>query len=223
VGFSSVDTKSNPDAPITIKSGDDAPLYDGRNDGLSRLDRSFYLGRAYVHWTITIEDRKTGWLAPNFYYKFRELLTHTTFRYALTCPIFCLMPDHMHLLWIGIEERSDQLKAMRFFRRQLAMPLNALGFDFQHQPYDHVLRDDERLEGPVQDLVEYIARNPERKQLVPMDGFRDHKFTGSLIPGYPELTLWQPDYWSRFWRTYSFLQTHRMFQQVDDGSDGMAK
>ena len=72
-------------------------LYEGRNDGLSRLDRGYYRGQAYVHWTITIQDRKTGWLVPIFYYKFRELLTHATFRYSMICPIYCLMPDHMHL------------------------------------------------------------------------------------------------------------------------------
>lgn len=182
--------------------------YAGRNDGLSRLDRGYYRGQAYVHWTITIQDRKTGWLVPIFYYKIRELLTHTMFRYSLTCPIYCLMPDHMHLLWIGILDQADQLNAMKFFRRQLSAPLTTLGFDLQHQPYDHVLQDDERLEASIENLVEYIARNPERKQLVAVDGFRDYKFTGSLIPGYPELNLWQPDYWTRFWRTYSFLRNN---------------
>lgn len=190
--------------------------YEGRNDGLSRLDRAYYRGQAYVHWTITIQNRKTGWLVPIFYYKFRELLTHTTFRYSMSCPIFCLMPDHMHLLWIGIDDRTDQLNAMKFFRKQLAIPLSALGFELQHQPYDHVLQDNERLEVSVESLVEYIARNPERKQLIPVDGFRDYKYTGNLIPGYPELTLWQSDYWPRFWRAYSFLRKNGTFRPFAD-------
>ncbi len=190
--------------------------FEGRNDGLARLDRGYYRGQAYVHWTITIQDRKTGWLVPIFYYKFRELLTHATFRYSITCPIYCLMPDHIHLLWIGIDDRADQIKAMKYFRKQLAIPLKALGYELQHQPYDHVLKDEERLEASVANLVEYIARNPERKQLVPVDGYRDYKFTGCLIPGYPELTLWQPDYWPRFWRTYSFLRKNGLFRPFAD-------
>jgi hypothetical protein len=24
--------------------------------------------------------------------------------------------------------------------------------------------------------------------------------TGAVIPGYPELKLWQPDFWPRYWR-----------------------
>jgi len=58
---------------------------------LKRLRDTFYHGQSYVHWTMTIENRKTGWLIPIFYYKFRELLTHTIFRYKICCPIFCLM------------------------------------------------------------------------------------------------------------------------------------
>jgi REP element-mobilizing transposase RayT len=83
-----------------------ANRFAGRGDHLFRLDREFYRGQAYVHWTINIEERQTGWLIPVFYYKFRELLTHTAFRYAVTCPIYCLMPDHMHLLWVGIADQS---------------------------------------------------------------------------------------------------------------------
>lgn len=187
-----------------------------QHDQLPRLDPGFYRGQAYVHWTMTIQDRRVGWLIPNFYYKFRELLTHTAFRYALTCPIYCLMPDHMHMVWLGIDDRTDQLKASKYFRKQVGEPLAKLGYELQHQPYDHVLRDDERKELAFTGLCEYIARNPERKGLVPQDGFRDYKFTGCLIPGYPELNLWQPDYWPRFWRTYSFLRRNGRFRPSDE-------
>ena len=183
-----------------------------RDDHLPRLNRAFYRGQAYVHWTMTMQDRRTGWLIPAFNYKFRELLTHTAFRYAIACPIYCQMPDHIHLLWVGINDQSDQLNAMRYFRKQLGLPLEKLGFQLQHQPFDHVLRDDERQEAAFAELAEYIARNPERKQLVPADGYRDYKFTGCLIPGYPELSLWQPDYWLRFWKTHSFLRKNGLFR-----------
>jgi len=186
------------------------------NEHLRRLEPSFYRGQAYVHWIMTIKDRRTGWLIPAFNYKFRELLTHTTFRYAFTCPIYCLMPDHIHLVWVGIDDQTDQRKASKYFRRQLAEPLKKLGFELQHQGYDHVLDDEERLEAAFTELVEYIARNPERKGLVPTDGFRDYKYTGCLIPGYPELTLWQPDFWPRFWRTYSFMRQHGLFRPSEE-------
>jgi len=191
-------------------------MWQQEKSNLPRLDPESYRGQAYVHWTMTIKDRQTGWLTPVFNYKFRELLTHTAFRYALACPIYCLMPDHIHMLWIGIDDRTDQLKASKYFRKQLGIPLSKLETEFQHQPYDHVLRDDERQEAAFQNLVEYIARNPERKGLVPVVGFRDYKYTGCLIPGYPELELWQEDFWPRFWRTYSFLRIKGLFRPSEE-------
>jgi putative transposase len=177
-------------------------------DYLRRLPAEYYRGQAYVHWTMTIEDRKQGWLLPIFYYKFREILAHTMFRYGLACPVYCCMPDHLHLLWIGILDGSDQRDAAKYFRKQLNPVLETLGARFQKQPYDHVLRDEERAQEAFENVVEYIARNPERADLVKADCFREYPFTGCLVPGYPELRPWQSDYWERFWRTYGYLRTH---------------
>ena len=186
------------------------PLHDGGY--LKRLPPEFYRGQAWVHWSLTIEDRKTGWLIPIFYYKFRELLTHTTFRYGLCCPIFCLMPDHIHLIWLGIRDSADQRLAMKFLRGQLNSVLEKLHVRLQDQPYDHVLRDGERQGIALQNVVEYIARNPERKQLVSLDGYRDYPYTGCLVPGYPDLRPFQPDFWDLFDRLTSKLRQQGMFQ-----------
>ena len=93
------------------------------------------------------------------------------------------MPDHIHMIWIGIDDRTDQRKASKYFRGHLSDPLAKLGFELQHQPFDHVLSDEERVESTFVNVVEYVARNPERKGLVPPSCFRDYKFTGCLIPG----------------------------------------
>jgi hypothetical protein len=47
---------------------------------LRRLPAEYYQGRAYVHWSMTIDERKTGWLIAPLCFKFREILTHTAFR-----------------------------------------------------------------------------------------------------------------------------------------------
>ena len=180
--------------------------FENRNDYLRRLPPEYYLGQAYVHWSMTIDGRKTGWLIPVLYYKFREVLTHTMFRYGLCCPIYCCMPDHIHLFWIGILDRSDQLRAAKFFRKQINLVLGKIGFALQQQGYDHVLQEDARERRAFEETAEYVARNPERAGLVPNDGFRKYPFTGCLVPGYPELTPWQSDYWDRFWRVYSYLR-----------------
>jgi len=186
------------------------------HEHLPRLEPEFYRGQAYVHWTMTIDGRKTGWLKPLFLYKFREILAHTLFRYALACPIFCLMPDHVHLVLIGIDDRSDQLKATKYLRKHVGEALGRIGFQFQHQPYDRVLRDDERLEGNFIELIEYIARNPERAGLIEPDTFASYKYSGCLLPGYPEMRLWDDQHWERFWRAYSFLRKNGLFRPAEE-------
>src|SRR5947209_17699907 len=124
----------------------------GRNDHLKRLPPENYRGQVYVHWTITMQDRKRGWLVPIFFYKFRELLTHTAFRYGLCCPIYCCMPDHLHLLWIGLLKGSDQRLAARYFHRHLNPILEKLGTRLQAESYDHVLREEERERGAFEEV-----------------------------------------------------------------------
>ena len=187
-----------------------------QHDYLRRLPPEHYRGQAHVHWSMTMEDRKTGWLIPAFHSQFREILTHTMFRYGLCCPIYCCMPDHIHLLWIGITNAADQRNAAKYLRKQLNPILEKLGARFQLQPYDHVLLEEERERNAFENVAEYIARNPERKGLVGPDRFRDYPFTGCLMPGYPELWLWQDDYWDRFWRVYAYLRQHGMIRNVQE-------
>ena len=180
-------------------------IYIGRNDHLRRLPPEHYRGRAYVHWSMAVQNRKTGWLVPIFYYKFREILAHTAFRYGICCPIYCCMPDHIHLLWVGVLETSDQLLAARYLHKQLNPILKKLGACLQRESYDHVLREEERQRTVFEGVFEYIARNPERAGLVKEEHFRDYAYTNCLMPGYPELMIWDTDFWTRFWRIYEYL------------------
>ena len=173
-------------------------------DHLRRLPREYYIGDAIVHWSINIRDRRQGWLTAPFLYRFRELLTHTMFRYGLACPVFCLMPDHFHMVWMGLCEGSDQLNAMKHFRPRCENSLQRIGFDLQDQAYDHVLKDEERRD--FHNACEYIARNPERASLVKNDEFASWKFSGCLVPGYPDLRPFENDYWDEFDKIISYLK-----------------
>ena len=55
-------------------------------------------------------------------------------------------------------------------------------------------------------VIEYVARNPERAGLVVEDQFASYAFTGCVIPGYPQMRLFEADSWERLWRTISFLK-----------------
>ncbi len=167
---------------------------------LPRLRPEHYQADAVVFWTLPIAHRATGWLNPMFHAAFRELMLHTAAREGLICPAYCLMPDHQHLVWMGLRSTSDQRKAMRFLRTHLAPHL--LPAKFQHQPYGHVLtmaeRQADRL-GPA--CADYVLLNSARAGLV--EDSRDWPYSGALIPGYPKVDPFEPGYWEWLWERYA--------------------
>jgi REP element-mobilizing transposase RayT len=164
---------------------------------MRRLSREHYRGFAFVLWNMTVAQRATGWLTTEFHLRFRELQLHALARHDLMCPAYCLMPDHMHMFWIGLSEGSDQHLAARFFRRHLSALLWRGGVSLQKQAWDVVLSEKERERGAVNATIFYIAENPVRKRLVA--DARDWAFSGVQVPGYPEMDWRAADFPDRLW------------------------
>ncbi|NNM28526.1 MAG: hypothetical protein HKO57_03335 [Akkermansiaceae bacterium] len=171
---------------------------------LKRLPKNYYQGAAWVHWVMTIDGRRTGWLDPGMHATFRETMLHTLARYRLVCPVYTLMPDHAHVMWCGCALSSDQLIASPFFRRAWSDALRHRGFALQKQPYDHVLLKKERDPHAFEDTCAYIMKNPERAKLV--EEWRDWEFGGSLVAGFPRLAPSDERFWPRFWKAYNGMR-----------------
>ena len=171
---------------------------------LPRLEPEAYQGFAVVFWTIPLERRATGWLNPDFHRVFRELLLHAAAREGLACPAYVLMPDHLHVVWMGLRQRSDQLRAMRFLRKYLDRELAARGasgqFELQKQSHDVVLREHERAQGAFAKACFYVFDNPSRAGLVEHPDQWPH--LGAVLPGYPFLKPLVEDFWPEFWKLY---------------------
>jgi REP element-mobilizing transposase RayT len=168
---------------------------------LPRLSADHYRGRSVVFWTHTIKHRARGWLDEDFHQRFRELILHVAIREQMLCPIYIMMPDHIHHVWMGVSAASDQQRASVFLRRHLESALTP--FQFQHQAYDHVLRERERKRNAFAATCAYIADNPARAGLI--TDARLWPFTGCMVPGYPSLHPLAPDFWVKFWRIYRAL------------------
>jgi len=126
-------------------------------------------------------------------------MLHTLVRYDLHCPVYCLMPDHVHFIWIGCSARSDQKLAATFFRRFTDGLLSPN--KWQQQCFDHVLREEEREHGAFQSVCHYIVENPVRKNLV--IHCEDFAYSGAVVPGFPDLTPRRADFWDVFWKIYN--------------------
>lgn len=166
---------------------------------LPRLAPEYYRGLAVVHWVMTADHRRTGWLTANFHAQCREALLHAMVRYKLLSPAYCLMPDHGHFVWMGIDEAADLALAAEFFRRQTNARLAPMSW--QKEPFDHVLREHERKRGAFGSVCQYILENPVRKGLVERWG--EWEFSGASLPGYPDVDPRRGDFWDVFWKIYN--------------------
>ncbi|MDB6025265.1 MAG: hypothetical protein JWM68_1488 [Verrucomicrobiales bacterium] len=169
-----------------------------RKYSLPRLSHEFYQGDAVVHWTLTTFDRAQGWLNESLHQRFRELLLHAAAREGLLCPIYCLMPDHIHLVWMGLRFDTHQLNGMAFLRTHLEPLLSPK--KFQPQPHDHVLSQQERQRNAFANVCFYNLNNPIRAELVAECG--EWSFHGAVVQGYPTLHPLQEDFWRIFWQRY---------------------
>ena len=172
---------------------------------LPRLAPEFYQGFAAVLWTVTLEPRATGWLDDDFHAHFRELLLHAAARDSLFCPAYVLMPDHLHLLWLGLRVASNQADAMRFLRKYLQREFTrrsptGVEYQLQKQAHDNVVKEKDRTRGALAKACFYILDNPRRKGLVAHP--RDWPHLGAVVPGYPFLHPLTDDFWPYFWRFY---------------------
>jgi putative transposase len=166
---------------------------------LPRLQRVFYQADAVVFWTMPISQRRVGWLDDRFHVIFREMMLHAAAREGLLCPAYCLMPDHLHFVWMGLRRSTDQRNATKFLRAQIGPFLRPARF--QHQPHDHVLTPRERQRrvfGVA--CADYVLLNPLKAQLIEKpDGW---PYSGAVVPGYPRLDPFSSDYWPWFWKYY---------------------
>jgi len=141
-----------------------------------RLPRACYRGHVVVAITACIHDG-----TPLFTDAFAvragvEALVLASNRFACTVPIYCFMPEHLHLLLRGTSVDADAWAAMASFKQRSGfwIAANRPECSWQKDYWDHVVRRDEDLRAHVR----YIADNPVRRGLVTQ--WDAYPFTGSI-------------------------------------------
>ena len=183
----------------------DAPTVSGRKPRsdfshyLPRLKREFYQADAVIFWTMPVSCRQQGWLNDRFHATFREMMLHAAAREGLVCPAYCLMPDHIHLVWMGLRRDTDQRNGIKFLRAQLGSFFKPA--KFQHQAHDHVLAVKERQRHAFGvGCADYVLLNPLKAGLVKSP--EAWPFHGAVILGYPRANPFDAAYWPWFWQHY---------------------
>lgn len=161
-----------------------------------RLAREHYRGENRYFITICCQHRHRAFLDRDFTEHAIEMLRETAASYDFAIHSYCFMPDHMHVLAMGLTPSCDLLNFILSFKRGTTAAFgkrNAPCILWQKKFYDHILRgrdDPERV-------AAYIWMNPVRRGLC--QSAQEYPFSGSFTlawgnfqqPAEPWLPSWK--------------------------------
>ncbi|MEQ1933998.1 MAG: hypothetical protein ABL962_08980 [Fimbriimonadaceae bacterium] len=140
------------------------------------LPDSEYKGERTVSFTACVVPRRSVFVTPEIVEPLVKILGGCTYRFSCFVPIYCFMPDHLHVMLKGIGFEGMPMEAMKSFKRLSGQHFSRCRFDFGWQVnfHDHIVRSREDWRGQAR----YIALNPVRAGLC--EDIFDYPFTGSI-------------------------------------------
>ena len=141
-----------------------------------RLPPAAYNGQVVVAFTMCVERRARLFTREEVVAKGLEFLTDQLQRFECTCPIYCFMPDHIHLILSGQSKAARPKAAADAFKCKWTEYLKDHNFreDMQKDYFDHIIR----KRDDWKEQVWYVAANPVRAGIV--TDWREYPFTGSI-------------------------------------------
>ena len=141
-----------------------------------RLPRACYLGQVVVAITACIRHGRPLFTDAITVSASLDALRLAATRFECSVPIYCFMPEHLHLILRGTSLGADTWAAMASFKQRSGFWIAAHHpqFDWQKDYWDHVIRRDEDLRAQIR----YIAENPVRRGLATR--WEEYPFTGSI-------------------------------------------
>lgn len=143
---------------------------------LPRLPEEAYVGQVNVAFVANCRYRRARFRTHEEVHPVLLLLTSAALHHACSIPIYCFMPDHLHVILHGDTDASTPMLAMRKFKTDSAnwfMTLRGQAL-WQTRFFDHLIRDWEDWNS--QGL--YILNNPVKAGLV--EDPRMYPFTGTV-------------------------------------------
>ena len=175
---------------------------------LPRLDKFAYIGYKHVFFTSNCYNRNKTFVKKEYVELSKELLKKKLKEFECECIIYVFMPDHVHMMLHGNNEKSDLLNCHNDWKGESGKRLSELinkksvskkintdiNRIWQPQSYDHVLRSYEYERGALRNIINYILLNPIRAGLV--DVWQEYPFLGSMIG---ENDIRHPYWWDWFY------------------------
>jgi REP-associated tyrosine transposase len=129
-----------------------------------RLSNRSYVGQAQYFLTFCTQGRRPVFTEPNVV---AEALTHiqrTATEEAFAVLAYCFMPDHVHLLVGGLDEKSDLRRFVKVAKERSGRTYRKRRGErlWQEGYFERVLRNP----ADARECAEYIVSNPVRAGLV---------------------------------------------------------
>lgn len=141
-----------------------------------RLPHESYRGNVLVAITACVKDGEPLFANPIAVDACTSCLRAATSRFACTVPVYCFMPEHLHVILRGAAPVADAWAAMAAFKQRSGFWIanHFAGFAWQKDFWDHIVRGDEDLRAQIR----YVAENLVRRGLVRR--WDQYPFTGSF-------------------------------------------
>jgi len=141
-----------------------------------RLPPSSYVGQIPISFTACVGHRRHAFLTAANVGPHVEIMREQFAKFDCLIPIYCFMPDHLHVISMGMTHHSDGKRAMDAFEQKSADLLYSSGdhFRWQKDYHDRIIRRSEEW----RKQVFYVFLNPVRSKIV--SDPRGYPFTGSI-------------------------------------------
>jgi putative transposase len=142
-----------------------------------RLKDFDYIGTYAYFITIRTKDCRPYFKKSEVVNGLRNLLLEAAKAERFDLLAYCFMPDHLHLLVMGQDDRSNAQKFVSLFKQKSGywFKKNYNKNLWHISYYDHILRKEENIQG----VALYILENPVRKGLA--SDFGEYPFSGPFL------------------------------------------
>ncbi len=154
-----------------------------------RLKDFDYYGQFRYFIAVCTDNRKNVFVNNDYLVKqLIGFLDQAGEKLCFTVWVYCFMPDHLHILVAGKNEKSDFKKFIKDFKQRRGYwyahgELYAGNKLWQSGYYEHVLRREE----DTTEVLRYILNNPVRKGLVA--NYLDYCYSGSMMTDIKEILI----------------------------------
>lgn len=141
-----------------------------------RLPVDRYRGERTVVYHLCVQDRFHLFADMRIVEAAIGYLEEATHSHGCVVPVYCFMPNHVHLMIKGLADDSCSLSAVSAFKHRTGMWFQRqhLNGRWQRDFYDHVLR----MGDDWHHQARYIAMNPVRAGLI--EEWSEYPGTGAI-------------------------------------------